>query len=289
LRHAVHIVVALNGAILRLFAKLLFCRGESFNLKIRPVWIVLTIALAVTVFGCSKKSSEQPAQPPPPTALVNPATAGTITGTVRLEGRPPAFQPIDMSAEPTCVKANPKPVTPAIFVTGPHDALANVVVYVKSGLGRFRFEVPQTPVVLNQKGCMYQPRVLATRVGQPLEVRNEDPTVHNIHVMARVNRSWNRSEEPGEQPFKATFQHPELAIPISCNVHPWMRAFLFVFDNPYFAITTETGRFELRGLPPGAYTIEAWQEYYGAQDESVTLASKETKSISFVFKAEPPK
>jgi plastocyanin len=257
-------------------------------LKIRPVWIVFTIALAVTVFGCSKKSSEPP-QPLPPTALVNPATAGTITGTVRLEDRPPAFRPIDMSAEPACVKANPKPVTPAIIVTGPRDALANVVVYVKSGLGRFRFEVPQAAVVLNQKGCMYEPRVLAVRVGQPLEVRNEDPTVHNIHVMARVNRSWNRSEEPGEQPFKVTFQHPELAIPVSCNVHPWMRAFLFVFDNPYFAITTETGRFELRGLPPGAYTIEAWQEYYGAQDESVTLGPKESKSISFVFKAEPPK
>ena len=259
------------------------------TLKTRPVWIVVSIVCALSIFGCSKKANEGPPQPPPPTALVNPATAGTIVGTVRLEGEPPKFHPIDMSAEPACVKANPTPVYPPIVVTGDHGALANVVVYVKSGLARYKYEVPQTPVVLNQKGCMYEPRVLALRVGQPLEVHNEDQTVHNIHVMATVNPSFNRSEEPGEPPFTVRFDHPELAIPVSCNVHPWMRAYLFVFDNPYYQVTSKTGDFSLKGLPPGTYTIEARQEYYGVQDQTVTLGPKETKHIDFVFKAQTAK
>jgi len=254
-------------------------------LKTRPVWIAFSIFWVLAISGCSKKAAEQPPQPPPPTAVVDAATAGTITGTVRLDGQPPKFHPIDMSAEPSCVKENPKGVIPPIVVTGEHGALANVAVYVKSGLGRYKYDVPQAPVVLDQKGCMYAPRVLALRVGQPLEVRNEDPTVHNIHVMARVNRSWNRSEEPGDPPFTVKFDHPELLIPITCNVHPWMRAFLFVLDNPYYAVTTKTGDFTLKGLPPGTYTIEAWQEFYGVQDQTVTLGPKETKPVSFVFKA----
>jgi plastocyanin len=246
---------------------------------------MVSILIALTVFGCSSKSSEQPPQPPPPTAVVNPATAGNIVGTVRLEGDPPDFRPIDMSAEPACVKANPKPVIPPVVVAGEHGALADVAVYVKAGLGRYKYDVPQTPVDLNQKGCMYEPRVLALRVGQPLQVHNEDPTVHNIHVMAGANHSFNRSEEPGDPPFTEAFQHPELAVPVTCNVHPWMRAYLYIFDNPYYAVTPKTGDFELKGLPPGTYSIEARQEYYGVQDRSVTLAPKETKHIEFVFKA----
>lgn len=254
-------------------------------MKTRPLWIAVSIVFALSIFGCSSKSNSQPAQPPPPTATVDPATAGNIIGTVRLEGEPPKFRPIDMSAEPTCVKANPKPVIPPIVVTGEHGALANVAVYIKSGLGRYKYDVPTTPVVLNQKGCMYEPRVLALRVGQPLEVHNEDPTVHNINVRARVNDSWNRSEEPGDPPFTETFDHPEVDVPVSCNVHPWMRAYAFIFDNPYYAVTTKTGEFELKGLPPGTYTIEARQEFYGAQDQAVTLGPKETKKIEFVFTA----
>jgi len=246
--------------------------------------MLVSAILAFAVIGCSKKASEIPPQTPPPTALVDAATAGNIIGTVRMEGARPKFPPIDMSAEPACVKANPKPVMPPIVVTGEHGALADVVVYIKFGLGRYKFEVPQTPVVLNQKGCMYEPRVVAVRVGQPLEVHNEDPAVHNINVRARDNRSWNRSEEPGEALFAEKFDHPELAIPVTCNIHPWMHADLFVFENPYHEITTRTGEFALKDLPPGTYTIEAWQEYYGIEDQTVMLGPKETKSISFVFK-----
>lgn len=250
---------------------------------------VLSLCVALVIIGCSKNESEESAEPPAPTAVVDPATAGSITGAVKLDGEPPKFKPIDMSAEAACVQANPSAVVPPIVVTGAHGALANVVVYVKSGLGNYRFDTPSAPVVLDQKGCMYVPRVLAMMADQPFEVHNEDQTIHNVHPMSRVNRAWNRSEPVGDPPIEATFTKPELAIPIACNIHPWMRAYLFVFANPYFDITPKSGDFALKNLPPGTYTIEAWHERFGTQDVTVTLGRKETKSISFTFPAPPSK
>jgi hypothetical protein len=177
---------------------------------------------------------------------------------------------------------------PPIVVTGAHGALANVVVYVKSGLGSYRFDIPSAPVALDQKGCMYEPRILAVMTRQTFEVHNEDPTIHNVHAMPRVNRAWNKSEPVGDPPIEANFTKPELAIPIACNIHPWMRAYMFVFAHPYFAITPKTGEFELKGLPPGTYVIEAWQERFGTQDQTVTLGPKETTKLDFIFHAPPP-
>jgi len=256
-------------------------------LRFRPAGS-LVLGLALVVSGCSKKESEK-SQPPAPTAVVDPSTAGTITGTVKLDGAPPQFKPIDMSAEAACVQANPKPVVPPIVVTGVRGALANAVVYVKSGLGSYRFDTPTTPVVLDQKGCMYTPRVLAVMVNQPLQVNNEDQTIHNVHPMSRENKAWNKSEPVGEPPIQSTFTKPELAIPIACNIHPWMRAFLFVFAHPYFDITPQTGEFALKNLPPGTYTIEAWHERFGVQDQTVTIGPKESKSMDFTFHSAPQK
>lgn len=212
--------------------------------------------------------------------------AGSITGTVKLEGTPPEFRPIDMSAEAVCVQEHPKPIAPPVIILGEHGALANVVVYVKSGLGSYRYDTPTAPVVLDQKGCMYDPRVLAMMTNQPFDVKNTDPTTHNVHPIPRDNHSWNRSITAGEQPYVTTFTHQELAIPIVCNIHPWMRAYLFVFAHPYFEVTRTTGAFELKNLPPGTYTIEAWHERFGTQDVNVTIGPKESKSISFTFKSE---
>jgi plastocyanin len=252
-------------------------------LKTRP--LALSLCIALVVIGCSKQESEEPAEALAPTAVVDPTTAGSITGTVMLEGAPPAFKPIDMSAEAACTQANPSPVVPPIVVTGAHGAIANVVVYVKSGLGSYHFDVPSSPVVLDQKGCMYEPRVLAVMTGQPYEVHNQDQTIHNVHAMPRVNRAWNKSEPVGDPPIEANFTKPELAIPIACNIHPWMRAFMFVFAHPYFDITPKTGEFSLKGLPPGTYTIEAWHERFGTQDQTVTLGPRDTKSLDFVLRA----
>jgi plastocyanin len=172
-----------------------------------------------------------------------------------------------------------------VVVIGDHGELANAVVYLKSGLGSYHFDTPSVPAVLDQQACMYVPRVVAVMTGQTLQVKNEDPTAHNIHFMPHSNKQWNFSMPSGGDALETHFDKPELAIPVMCNVHPWMRAFLFVFADPYFALTTKTGAFELKGVPPGTYTVEAWQEKFGTQDQTVTIGPKESKSISFTFHA----
>ena len=245
---------------------------------------VAAIGLAI---GCSKPSTETAQKTPEPTLTVDPATAGSITGTVKLEGEPPKFKALNMSAEPTCVKDNPEPVYPPIVVTGVKGALADVVVYVKGNMGEYKFDTPTTPAVLDQKNCMYVPHVLALMVNQDFHVINSDATLHNIHPVPRDNHVWNQSQPAGAPPIDRSFPNPELAIPVNCNVHPWMRGYLFVFRHPFFDVTKKDGKFSLDGLPPGNYTIETWQEHYGIQDQVVTLGPKESKSIAFVYHAAP--
>jgi plastocyanin len=245
-------------------------------------------AIAFLVTGCSGKnsnSSQHTPNPEGPTVAVDAATAGSITGSVKLDGKPPVLRPINMSAEPACEKAHPSPVMPPEVVMRKDGALANVVVYVKGDLSKYRFPIPAQPVELDQRGCMYDPHVVALRTGQDLEVKNDDPTTHNVHALPNDNPEWNKSQPPGAGPIVQTFALPELAMPIRCNVHPWMKAYIFVFKSPYFAVTAKDGKFEIGNLPPGTYTVEAWQERYGTQDQTVTVAPKESQEISFTFKA----
>ncbi len=255
----------------------------------RPV-IVLSFVCAFAVcfsVGCSKPSTETAQKAPEPTLTVDPTTAATITGTVKLDGEPPKPRVLNMSAEATCVKDNPKPVYAQNVITGPHDALANVVVYIKGNMDEYKFDTPSEPGVLDQKNCMYDPHVLALMVNQDFHVINSDATLHNIHPLPRDNHEWNQSQPAGAPPIDRKFSNPELAIRVNCNVHPWMRGWLFVFRHPFFAVTTKTGTFSLSGIPPGQYTIEAWQEHYGVQDQVVTLGPKDSKTISFTFHAAP--
>ncbi len=251
-------------------------------MKTRAWCRILAVAAISVAVGCNKQSSNAPL------ATVDPSLAGSITGTVTLDGPPPVFPAIDMSQSSACIQANPTPVVPPIVVVGEHGALANVVVYVKAGLGHYRFDEPAAPAFLMQKNCMYEPHVVALMTGQPLEIQNNDPTMHNVHPMPKQNRQWSNSQPAGSAPLKSVFARPEFAMPVLCNVHPWMRAFVFVFDHPYYAVTSLAGTFRLTNLPPGSYTIEAWQEHYQAEDQMVTIGPKESKAISFVFQASRP-
>jgi plastocyanin len=253
--------------------------SEIGRMQIRTPWVVRFTSLVLLFTGCGKTPSK--ASPPPPP--VDPATAASISGTVKFAGTPPVYSPIDMSASPACVKANPSPVVPPVVVTGKHDALANVVVFVKSGLGHYRYPVPRTPVTLDQKGCMYDPHVVALMVGQSFHVANSDPTLHDVHPLLRNNPSWDTSQLPGTPPMNTTFAGPEFADPIVCMIHPWMRGYLFVFDQPYFAVTSKDGIFALKNLPPGNYTIEAWHEPNQTLDQTVELGPRNSKTISFTF------
>lgn len=252
-------------------------------MKPRTLPVILAVAIALAAAGCGKKESGESSSPP--TVSVDPSTAGSLTGTVTLEGAPPVSKPIDMGASLACVQANPSPVVPPTVVTGKNGALANVVVYVKDGLGHYRFDTPTETAVLRQKNCMYEPHVVGLMTGQPFEIQNNDLTMHNVHPMPKHNRQWSTSQPVGSAALKSSFARPEFAMAVLCNVHPWMRAVVFVFDHPYFAVTSTTGKFELKNLPPGTYTIEAWQEAYHAQDQTVTIGAKESKTISFTFKS----
>lgn len=256
------------------------------------LFVAATCLLVLGAIGCGHKrndeSSDQASEPAGPVLTLDPATTGTISGTVTLQGAVPTIGPIDMGAAPPCLKLNATHVVPPVVVTGSNGSLANVVVYLKSGLGNYKYETPKDPVSLEQHGCMYVPRVVALMTNQPLEVQNNDPVLHNVRPVLKGNKSWNQSQTVGGPPIMASFAKPEFAAHVLCNVHPWMRAYLFVFNNPYFAVTSTTGTFELKNVPPGTYTIEAWQEKYGTQDQTVIVGSKETKTVSFQFKSGSP-
>jgi hypothetical protein len=252
------------------------------------VVLLAALVISASLTACSSKQqpeSQQEAAPTAPTATIDPSTVGTITGTVTLNGAPPEAHPIIMSAAPECAKLHASPPTYPEVVVGDNGALADVAVYVKSGLGNYRFDTPAAPAVLDQAGCMYEPHVLGLMVHQTLRVQNTDSIEHNVHPVPHQNKAWNKSQPIGGGPIDSSFDHPELAIRVLCNLHPWMRAYLFVFSHPYFDVTSKSGAFALKNLPPGTYTIEAWQEKYGTQDHTVTLAPHQSAQISFTFQS----
>ena len=164
-------------------------------------------------------------------------------------------------------------------------SLGNVLVYVKDGLGNYVFDVPTEVAHLDQKNCRYTPHVFAVRVGQPLEILNSDPTLHNIHATPKANTEFNNGQPIQGMKMNHTFTAKEVMVPFKCDVHGWMNAYGAVLDHPYFAVTGTDGSFSLKSVPPGTYTIEAWHEKLGATTQSVTIGDKETKDITFSFTA----
>ena len=219
-----------------------------------------------------------------PTAPVDAATAATITGKVTFAGTPPPAQPVKLSSDPYCQKANPDLKTET-EVVGSDGSVGNVFVYVKDGLGNRAFPTPSEPVVLDQKGCHYTPHVLGIQIGQPLQIVNSDDTLHNVHGLAKTNKEFNQGQPIQGMKMTHTFSTKEVMIPFKCDVHGWMNAWIGVLDHPYYAVTSPDGTFSLKGLPPGTYTIEAWHERLGTQTQTITVGEKETKNVSFTFKA----
>ena len=190
-----------------------------------------------------------------------------------------------MAADPSCAQQHASPVMGQEVMVDAKGDLQNVVVFVSEGLGDRTFDAPTRPVVVEQKGCMYQPHLVAMRTNQELEVINNDTVAHNLHSVPMNNREWNKSQLPGMH-IEVTFPREEIAIPVKCNVHPWMKSYISVFKHPYFAVTGKSGSFELSNLPPGTYTIQAWHEKLGTATQKITVGPDATQEMEFVFKAQ---
>jgi plastocyanin len=247
---------------------------------------MLAICALLLLAACSKKedqsnntAAEQQAAPAPAATPIDPATVATINGTVKFDGPAPKAAKIDMSQDPACKGMNE---AENVVVTG--GDLANVFVYVKDGLGNRTFDVPTTPVVLDQSGCKYHPHVLGVMAGQTIDIKNDDQTTHNIHPTPQSNREWNESQPPSSPALEKNFAREEIMLPVKCNQHPWMKMYINVVKSPFYAVTDKDGKFEIKGLPPGDYTLAFVQEKLGEQDQKVTVAAKETKTVDQSFK-----
>jgi plastocyanin len=210
--------------------------------------------------------------------------ASSITGTVTFTGKPPTLKPLAMDADPVCAKKHSGPVPAEMLVLGPSGSMANIMVWVSKGLPAGKtWPAPKTPVVLDQKGCVYVPHVMGIMVGQPYRILNSDGVLHNIHTLPKVNPAFNKGMPATLKEATTVFEKPEAVFHVKCDVHPWMSAYVSVFTHPFFSVTGTDGKFTISGLDAGTYEITAWHERLGTQTASVTVAATGAKTQDFKF------
>ena len=247
-------------------------------------------AAALLLVSCGGSKEEAKKEEAAPAATTGTAAApdlvngASITGKVNFTGAKPTLRTIDMSANPVCARAHTTPQKSEEAIVNDNGTLRNTFVWIKSGLPADKeWQVPTTPVELAQDGCMYKPHVIGVMAGQGIEIKNDDATNHNIHPLPKINQEWNESQPPKGDAKIKSFPREEVMIPVKCNVHPWMRAYIGVVSHPFFAVTGEDGTFTIKGLPPGTYTLEAVHEKYGTKDVQITVAPKESKTQDFTM------
>jgi hypothetical protein len=247
------------------------------------------LPLALLAVGCGggeKKTEAPPQKAPEPVAYfhVDPATAASVHGKIVYHGPKMPRTLISMQSDPACDKANAgRKVYDEPLIVAPDGGVANVFVYIKSGLEGKKFEPPTEQVMLDQHGCTFVPRVVGVQTAQIVDIRNSDPVEHNIHPTPKNNRAWNEGMSPGAPDLKRHFARPEVMIRVKCNVHSWMRSYVGVMDHPYFAVTGTDGSFELKNLPPGNYTVGIWHEKLGEMEQPVNVAASASQTLPFTY------
>jgi hypothetical protein len=218
------------------------------------------------------------------TAAVDPNATGEIRGSVRFHGPRPAMKVIDFSSNPQCEREHhKKQVREETVIVNPNGTLRNTLVWLKAGVPQRHWETPFSTVTLTQAGCVYQPHVLALMTNQDLEIRNEDPVNHNVHMESTVNLGSSEIEFPRGESLHKRYLRQEVWFPVGCSVHPWMHAYVAVIAHPFFAVTGPDGSFDLKGVPPGEYTVEAVHEKYGRKEQHVTVQPHQVKSMEFAY------
>jgi hypothetical protein len=248
----------------------------------------MLVCMAVVVIACGGKdeaASSNEGTQGAATQASGPQGNAVVTGTVSFAGSPPANPTIDMTEEAACKAKHAGTITdPQLVVDG--GKVRNVFVYVKGGLpANASYTPPAQAVEIDQDGCLYDPRVFGVMVGQTIDIKNSDPVLHNIKAVPKTNRGFNISQPTAGMVTKRNFTRPEVMVPLECNVHSWMQAYVGVLSHPYFATTGGDGTFRITGLPPGTYEIEAWHEKLGTRTMTVTVGDGETKTADFNYTA----
>lgn len=241
--------------------------------------IFLTAALALSLSCGGKKEEATPSSNAGPVWKPT-GDEGNITGVISFTGTAPAPRKMEMENDAACAKLGDQFLDDVLVKDG---KLQNVFVYVKSGLPQANFETPSTEVTLDQKGCKYVPRILGVQTGQALKITNSDDTNHNIHPTPKLNREWNESQLKGQGPIVKKFAKQETLIPVKCNMHSWMLAYVGVLSHPFYALSAADGAFSIKGLPPGEYELEAWHEKYGAKTLKVKVDAKADAKADFSY------
>ena len=207
---------------------------------------------------------------------------GSITGTITFEGKAPKMKPLKVDADPICVANNEIAPKKEWLILDENKGVKNVLVFVTEGLN-IDYSPPEEPVVIDQKGCIYSPHVLGIMAGQQLDILNNDGTLHNIHALPKVNKEFNKAQPRSRKKLSVKFEKPEAPFKVKCDVHPWMGAYIGVFDHPCFAVSGDDGTYIISDLKPGEYVIEAWHEKLGSQTANVTVSDSAAHQ-DFTFK-----
>lgn len=214
---------------------------------------------------------------------------GALHGEIRITGEPPARFPLGADQQADC-RHHPEVEQLSEIVVAEAGKLQNVYVHLRLPGSFDETKVPAppaTPVLLDQRGCMYTPHVLALQAGQTLRVANSDPTTHNVNYLAPKNAvTGNRNMGAGQAPLELTLTKPEEKIRFKCDVHPWMGAWAYVEEHPWFAVSGKGGVFEIRDVQPGTYTVEAIHEHYGKIRGRVVVEANKSRGIALTFAAD---
>jgi hypothetical protein len=247
----------------------------------------IPIALCVAALawvGCGKPEAPAPEVAPPPATSMAPLTGtATIAGKVVFRGDAPLASPLRMRADPFCEAAHSAPVNSEEVLVNTDGTLQNVFVYIQQGLEGRSYPPVRTPVVLDQVGCLYRPRVLGIQTGQPLLIRNSDDTLHNVHALANANAAFNLGQPVRGMESRRVFTQPEVMVRFKCDVHPWMTAYLGVVPHPFHAVTGAAGAFTLRELPAGSYRVAAWHEKLGVKTATLEVPEGGTATVEFTY------
>lgn len=244
---------------------------------------ILLVSTALASVGCGSSSPSSSAPPPAAAAgkKVDAATAGSVSGRVVLEGPAPAPEMIRIANDPACIQALGNSVKSDALLVAADGAVQNAFVYIKDTLADYAFDVPAAALVLDQKGCRYEPRIFGVRVGQAVDILNSDPTLHNVHALPMVNAEFNKGQPAQGSRMTQVFTAPEVMVRFKCDVHSWMSAYGGIMSHPFFAVTAADGTFSLKGLPPGTYELAVWHEKLGTKTQTVTIGASQAQTANF--------